>query len=162
MKKKHDSTAWFTAAQVCGFTGVSRGNLNRDVLAYLPAEAVDRNASGHLRIHGPSVLAMLIDREIMRRGHDDLTGSDSPALERGRAARADLAELEVKRRRGELVEIDKVWSQLHTIRAIHRQAAVQLRRHHGDDALEIVNSAWADSERALQQQQVEDHEHEHE
>ena len=55
-----------------------------------------------------------MDRRHRHSGHDDedteASSADSPQLERYRAARADLAELELAKKRGELIAADDVSS----------------------------------------------------
>jgi len=62
----------------------------------------------------------------------DVAPGDSPNLERQRAATADLRELELAQRRGELVPRDEMHRRLMRMSSILREGGMRLRRDHGE------------------------------
>ena len=85
-------------------------------------------------------------------GSDDplLTGGDSPNLERYRAAKADLAEMDALERRGRLVDVDAFAEWWGTeVAAPMRRAVETLQSRFGADAAEIVAAALRKVEPAV-------------
>lgn len=70
-----------------------------------------------------------------------VAGGNSPALERYRAARADMAELERDRIRGDLVRVAVIMETLRPFLTVLRRAGEQLRLKCGNDAVEIFNDS---------------------
>jgi hypothetical protein len=87
----------------------------------------------------------------VRRDCDDplLAGRNTPALERYRNAKADLAHLELLERTGELLPIDKVHEAAAAIAQLLRNAGDALQRRFGRDALEILDQALAQAEEQI-------------
>lgn len=78
--------------------------------------------------------------KLLTESDDDLLqGEATPALERLRAAKADLAELDRDERRGNLLRRAIVHDLLGRVAAIYRNAGEQLQQQFGPDALEILN-----------------------
>lgn len=72
-----------------------------------------------------------------------LSGYDSPGLERYRLAKAGIAELDLRERQGELMNVAEVREFLDSFADILRRASEQLQRQFGRDALLIVTQAIA-------------------
>ena len=90
-------------------------------------------------------------RKLAADDDDDLMHSDavSPALERYREERAQLARLDRLEREGRLVPRDGVREGLGQIAALLRSAGETLQREYGTDALEILNEALEDAQREI-------------
>lgn len=73
----------------------------------------------------------------------------SPALERYRQHRADLAEIELNERRGRLVDVDELteWWESEVAGPL-RRAVGALKRKHGPDAARIVEKALTQADAA--------------
>ena len=102
---------WFTENQLAVLFGWSSASAFRKTWrARLPESAVKVDDDGRTNLYWAAKLHELIveariSQEIERAGGDpDLIGGDSPALERLRAAKAKLAELDLGQRESELVE----------------------------------------------------------
>jgi phage terminase Nu1 subunit (DNA packaging protein) len=81
---------------------------------------------------------------------------DSPALERYRAAKADLAEMQAAERRGQLVDIEAFvnwWTKEPA--ADIRRATETLRAKFGDAAAQVMVDALAKSDAAIESRQAE-------
>lgn len=79
-----------------------------------------------------------------------LTGPNTPALERLRAAKAHLAELDLAKRRGELVEIAELRGGLTTIANRLRSCLETLQRSYGDEAADLLREAIDDCEQTFE------------
>jgi len=77
--------------------------------------------------------------------------SDSPALERWRAAKADLADLDLAERRRQLVPREQIHTLLGQIANLLRSAGDDLQRHHGPDAHAILDEALDDAAQLIAQ-----------
>ena len=76
-----------------------------------------------------------------------LSGFDSPALEAYRQAKAALANLDLAERERELIPLDRL-QQFHSdMAAVLRQASDTLQRHHGPEALAIIEEALREMDR---------------
>ncbi len=85
-------------------------------------------------------------------GEDDplLSGSGSPALERYREERAQLARLDRMEREKSLVPREEIRSALAEIAGILRTAGEVLQQSYGNAASEILNDALDDAEAAIE------------
>lgn len=77
------------------------------------------------------------------------TGGDSPALERYRAARAAMAELDLKERQGELVARRFVLDHWNCIGGALRNFGVDLQRQFGRDAFDLWEQTLDECDRQL-------------
>lgn len=86
-----------------------------------------------------------------RNGEGDamLVGPESPALERYRDERAKLARLERLEREQTLLSREDVHEGLARIFHIISEATAALRRRHGNDAADIIDSAMVDADREI-------------
>ncbi len=93
-----------------------------------------------------AVLAWLADFLANLVSQDDaiMAGGDSPALERWRTERAELAELDLDQNRGELLHVGAARQTLGRWAQILRKAGEQLRRQYGNDAGDILQDALDD------------------
>ena len=81
-------------------------------------------------------------------GEDPLmSGTDSPALERYRLARAQMVELELAERRGDLIRRDHLREGLARYARGVRATGDSLRRQFGKDAHDLLNEHLDDAER---------------
>lgn len=95
---------WFSRQQCAEFLGLKVDNLDKQFRRLLPETAV-RKAGKVVEYHGPTLTEIYVGKRAPLPMSDDplMDGSDSPALERYRAAKADLAELELATKRKELM-----------------------------------------------------------
>lgn len=70
-----------------------------------------------------------------------LAGFDSPALERYRAAKASLAELDLAEREGTLLPLERTRAFLFTLADTLRHANENLQRQFGPEAMKIITGA---------------------
>lgn len=90
--------------------------------------------------------------KLSRRSDEDddlMQGEATPALERYRAAKADLAELELQDRRSQTIDRAEMHEKLAKSAATLRRVGEDLERTFGVEALEIYNDGIADAMRAL-------------
>ena len=110
---------------------------------------------GGASIDLPSVVKALHDflaENAQRLARDDdamLVGGSSPALERYREERAQLARLDRLEREGKLLPRDEVREVLGRIASILRDAGDALQRRFGTDASDILHEALDDSQREI-------------
>ena len=71
----------------------------------------------------------------------DLAAGDSPQLERFRKYKADLARLDLRTRRGEVVRVADIDATLMQFAGVMRGAGELLARHHGESARQILDEA---------------------
>jgi len=84
-------------------------------------------------------------------GGGDLPGSrETPSLERGRMAKAELAELQLEERRGLVIPRTDIHEGLLEFAQALRDAADRLQRQHGADAFEILDDAITSGEAAVE------------
>ncbi len=86
------------------------------------------------------------DRTKKAPGRDDsgdpyLDGDDSPNLERYRGAKADLAELDLAKKRKEVIDLNLAHEGLGCIAEIIRQAGETLQARFGIEARDILDAA---------------------
>ena len=110
---------------------------------------------GGASIDLPNVVKALHDflaENAQRLARDDdsmLVGGSSPALERYREERAELARLDRLERQGRLLPRDEVRKALGRIAAILRDAGDTLLRQFGSSAVEILHEALDDAQREI-------------
>ena len=115
--------------------------------------AAPRNPDGS---YNAQAVAAWIKQGVAPDGDPLMAGGDSPSLERYRAAKADLAEMDAKVRRGQLVDVDQLieWWTVEVASPL-RRATAALQARFGDAAEEIVAAALAKAETAIERRQVE-------
>jgi phage terminase Nu1 subunit (DNA packaging protein) len=78
-----------------------------------------------------------------------LAGESTPALERYRAARATMAEMELDERRGALIRTERLHATLATVASVLRAAGQSLGSQYGADAQSLLDEALDDVEREI-------------
>lgn len=117
-----------------GMPGRSGRYVVRDVTTWLRQEGPWRQ---HMR------LAVDPDEELLA------GGSDSPALERLRAAKAAIAELDLEKLRGSLVSREKARTILGRWAAILRRMGERLGKRYGPEAANAVNDALGECDHVV-------------
>lgn len=131
-------SGWQTRDELCKTLGLRPSAIDR-LRKTLPPGA-ERKVGRIVQIHAPTATrcwAKNAQRGPGRRDvlpEDDADGGEeaTPALERYRSARANLAELELAKKRGELCAVEQVRQLLAFISTSGRDFADQLGRVHGD------------------------------
>lgn len=150
---------WVKIAALAEVFGVSTQHIQQTV-DDLPAEIVRRSTKrGQPHwIHGPGFVEWWVERALRKRrapsgdNGDPLLVADapaSPALERYREARADLAALELAERQRDLLPRQTVHEVFGRIASRLRDAGEQLGREHGSEAHEVLSEALDDAEREV-------------
>ena len=139
---------WLTrgeAARLCGM-----GIRHFDEAVRPRAAGAVRGSGAKLRYDAAKIVAALVEYRLAQlqasNSFDTADGgtSDSPALERGRLAKAQLLELELAERQKELIRAQAMREALRPAIAILRQVADRLIRKFGNDAGEIYNEGVDD------------------
>ncbi len=145
-----------TQSQVGRAVGIGQRELQRRWLSVVPIDAVV--GSGTRKRYTLDAIAAIVDGLRKREaemgaaasdGDPDLFGEDSPALERYRTARAQLAELDLEVRRAKLLDREQLESHWNAGAVALRNAGERLQRRYGDEAVEIYNEGMADFARAV-------------
>lgn len=95
-------TGWFTRTQCAEFVGISPDNLDKQFRKMLPVDAVGK-CGNQVTYHGPTLLALVVEKRAAALAEDEMDGELTPAKERYQAAKADLAELDLATRRKEVL-----------------------------------------------------------
>lgn len=153
---RNDKSPLLTQAQICAVVGVGQRELQRRWLSVVPIDAVV--GSGGRKRYTLAALGAIVtgllqrERESGRSGLDcdgDLFGEDSPALERYRTARAELAELDLEVRRAKLLDREKLENQWNAGAVALRNAGERLQMRFGDEAVSLYNEGVSDFARAV-------------
>ena len=108
---------------------------------------------------GPALLAWAVERAELEAGSDPmLRGDSSPGLERYRAARAELAEMDLAEKRGQLVRVESIRRMLDTVASLIRDATVRIDRQFGAEAADMIGDALDEADRHIRRQFGDDHE----
>lgn len=166
--------AWFSKREVCGFLAVSEVYFDRDIRAKLPADAERRDGSGksaRLLFRGRAVVDVYVQRESARMAEqlaaaaDDLDDEDDEdddtweglgalgstkrkmrPMSRLRLAKAQLAEMELAKRLGDVIDRMAVAEAFARVANRLRRAGETLQRLHGREAYMLLEEAIADCE----------------
>ena len=138
--KGRETDTWVTRSQAASLLAVSNTLFDRDVRPLIDAKDIQADP---LRFRSGAVVAarMRQSQRITAGDSDPLLNGDSPALERYRNTKADLAEMDRDVRRGLLVPIDELEAVLMTYCASVRQAIERVQREFGNAPAEIINEA---------------------
>lgn len=106
-------------------------------------------------INVPEFVGWYVERQLRRAttqagGDPDMVGGDSPALERYRAAKADLAELDRDERRMKLIPRDQAEESARMRAQVMRRAGEKLQRRFGVEAQEILDDAIDEATRIIE------------
>jgi hypothetical protein len=129
--------------------GVSVQGFHKSVLPHAPEEAIDRREKP-LLVCGPGLLKAYVAKELAKQSQSDpMTGPSSPNLERWRAARADLAELEREQREGNLIPREEIHDGLVRLAARLRKFGETLQRQFGPEAHRLLEELLDDYQHEL-------------
>lgn len=156
-----DDAEWSTVDKLAALFGVGKSHFRDSIRLLVDGNAVKRRGPGKaILIHGPTLLRAWRDQGIAvalkasqpASESDPLLTStgDSPQLERYRAAKADLAELDVAKRQGELADVALLESYLREAMLPLRQACETLQRTFGIGAYEILEAAVVEADKRIQ------------
>jgi hypothetical protein len=145
---------WFDRSTIAALLGIAPKTFDEGLRKRLPADAV-RGAGRDLRFFAPVAVQALVAKRVTAAERtadpDPLMsgGSDSPQLERYRAANADLKEMERDRVRKSLIRVDELEPQLMKLADVLRGAGDHLVRRFGNDAGQIITEAIDEYEAGL-------------
>lgn len=130
--------------------GVTARHFDEQYARYAPTTA-KRKVGREVEYHGRTLLDAWCESQkgkpVDPTGGDPLLADgDSPGLERYRNAKADLAEMERDRQKGELVPRSELEPVLMGLAGVMRRAGETLARRFGNEAAAVVNEAteeWA-------------------
>ncbi len=110
----------------------------------LPASG-KKGARANLRYNAAAVVAALVEYRVEQAQVDEdgalLVGKTSPAMERLRRLKGDLAEIEVAERRSHLIPREELEGELAVLAGVLRKANSLLAQRFGNDAGSILNDA---------------------
>lgn len=163
MSDDRPGKGWVSVREMAHLWDCTENYVRRELLPFAGAD--DRQTVGQrLWLRGRAILDAWSDRRRPgRRGEapqagpgpngDEVlfAGSDSPQLERYRAARADLAEMEVLERQGQLIPTTQVETCLASIRQLWRQHGDVVQRQFGQDAARLHNETLAEIDRVIRE-----------
>lgn len=149
---------WEPRVRAAELIGLSARQFDEAIRPRLDSDAV-RGSAKTLRFSAPAVVAALVKyrldlaRPAVPLDSDEAllmgAGGDSPALERLRMAKAQLAERDLAERDGELVERARVLEAVGPAVAGMRGAGERLAKDHGNEAAAIYNEAVDDFAAAI-------------
>jgi hypothetical protein len=151
-----DEWAWFTRAQAAELCGTSPRNFDERIRQHLPDDST-RGSGRNLRYHGAGIVAAMVayrqPAAVVSPESDDplLSGAATPALERYRSLKADLAEIDVGERRGRIVRSAVISDAIKGGLSAMRQTGDRLTRQFGNDAGQLYNEGIDDFEAAARQ-----------
>jgi len=89
------------------------------------------------------------EHKASRSSDEENADTDSPNLERLRGYKADMAELDLLQKRGELVKVDALRMQLGMALTVLRESCGRLQREFGVRAYEIIEEAVGEAEQRI-------------
>jgi hypothetical protein len=150
---------WFSRADMAKILGMAGSGFDAGPRRLITDEFIRRDGR-QVFFHAPTVIRRWAESTFGRGGSVPgagidseeealFDGSDSPALERWRRAKADLAEIEVQSKRGSLVPRNEIRTGLDAIAARLRGFAEELQREFGPGAIDLLDEALTDCENAI-------------
>jgi hypothetical protein len=140
---------WFTLADCAAAFDMTAQGFHKEVRPLLSPDDVrgEGRRGTTVRLRGAIDAYAAKQAETKARKDPDplMTGTESPALERYRAARASQEELRLGQMRDELIPRRELEPGLLRFAQVLRSAGDQLRRQCGADAAEILNAAVDDA-----------------
>jgi len=156
---KGDGAFWLARTQAAELVGLSARQFDDAIRPKLGADGT-RGTAKSLRFFAPAVVSALVRYRVDQAkppvplsGDDALLmdgGGDSPALERLRMAKAQLAERDLAERDGDLVRRAVIVDALRPAAAGLRQAGERLAKDYGNDAAAVYNDAVDDFAAAVE------------
>lgn len=145
---------WFTRADAAALCGIGARHFDEKIRPRLPADAFKGDRAS-LRFSGPAIVQTMIAYRTKPQIDDEsdplLVGSGSPALERYRTARANLAELDLAERDSAIIHLPILARALSPAISALRATGNRLTRMFGNEAGEIYNEGVTDFEAAALQ-----------
>lgn len=144
-----EDRGWLSVAECRRAMAVSHEAWNKTYRPLVPVNAI-RGAGPNTRIRLRNLIDALIQRELARQreamgqGDDDpmlYQGGESPNLERLRAAKAKLAEMDLEERRGTHADLAELHQSLLRFGGQIRRAGEILQRRYGPEATDVLNEA---------------------
>jgi hypothetical protein len=152
-KKLELGAAWFTLQQMGAAFDVTAQGFHKQIRPLVPAEDVKQTGRrGDVRIRCRAAIDAFAAKAAAKvQPQDDalLAAGDSPELERYRAARASLAELELGERNASLVHRDQLEPAFTAYASAVRRAGEALQRRFGPEAVDLLNEALTEAEQAV-------------
>ena len=146
---------WLNREEAVALTGRrSDEYFRKNIQAGLPSDCIRKlkTRGTPLEFYAPSIVARLVRLAGGNEIDPDplLSGSDSPALERFRAARADREELELALRRKELIDVGEflTWWDSEIVVPL-RKGLEKLQRKYGPEAVGPVTAGLQQSAEAV-------------
>lgn len=143
---------WFTKRDIAlRVFACQPQNFDKTYRPCAPPDAV-RKVGTSVFIHARKLIDALVERARTDVGEADdalMGGSDSPGLERYRAAKADLTEMERDRQRKQLFRLMDVEPRLMQLSGLLRGVSENLRRRHGNEAGDLLDEVLNEWERGL-------------
>lgn len=142
----HPGRGWFTVEQVSEFLDISRQSFHGHYRKHVPESAMRCDGKGrptwvHGRTLHDALVAVAREQERERFGDDGLLiGEGSPSLERLRAARAKMVELDLRERQGQLLDVQAMNKALNHYAVLIRQCGQQLRKEFGNGAGDLLDA----------------------
>lgn len=133
-----------TKAEVARHFGVSERTVSTWLNDGCPGEPAGPGRRGQYDL---TTIAAWRDLRTAQAGDELMAGPTSPALERYRAARAGLAELDLLERNGTLLDRQKAHEAHARMARILQTLGENLQRHHGPAAQQLLNEALDDYQR---------------
>lgn len=135
---------WTTVADAARWLDITVQAVHQSYIPMLAADDIDR-ASKPMRLRTAALIALAADRQTTGQHLDAaLLAGDSPALERYRLARAQIAELELAQRKNDLIDREAARAVFGRWAAIIRRTGDQLNKRHGNEAGKLLADALAD------------------
>ncbi len=141
------NAVWLTRPQVVNMFNFSDSTFRSVVVGLLPEHAI-RKRGRRFEYEGRALFAVIL--EWRATDETPATAGDSPNLERLRAARARLAELDVLERERQLIPVDELRDWLSRIAERLRIAADALQKQYGTGAYDIMARALEDMRRLIE------------
>lgn len=145
---------WFSRGDMQRVFGLSPSGFDKSIRPFARDDAIRREGR-NVFFHAPTLLARWGEWKYGQDiGDEDAAllaaaGSDSPALERLREAKAKLAELDYLERTQQLVHIEHIRAGLGAIASRLRDMAEQAQRIIGPVAFDLIDEALTDCEKAI-------------
>jgi hypothetical protein len=138
-----------TIAQVAEWLGLPRRTIEAWPQKHLDAEL---GSPGKWSLQGFARLAIYLGKARLQERDPLLSGSDdaSPELERYRAARASLAELELSKKRGEVVDVGTMHKLTTALADSLRRLGERLERQHGAPAAKLLTDTLRSFDRDVE------------
>lgn len=146
---RHDD-GWMTSTEMRRAFDVTEKSFHRDIKPHFPADCIRRDGR-KVMFNGRACIEAWAERKKNGSDPDPLLAADtdSPALERYREERSQLARLDRLEREKTLLPRGDVHDGLSRLAHILRQAGETLQRQFGAEAAAVLNEALDDAGREI-------------